>query len=128
LIKNHLLPDHFLLAGLSHGVGEWKKQDSETPGLAPVDLFIDQNNGWVVGSNGAFLSTTDGGKPGFRKKFTGDTIRDVYFSGVSPRMDTSAQRIFTITTANLFLLMKTGRRGMSWGKNRITDNTNRSPA
>jgi photosystem II stability/assembly factor-like uncharacterized protein len=46
--------------------------------------FIDQNRGWVAGSNGTLLKTIDGGVTWSRAAFvTRDDLRDVYFSDES---------------------------------------------
>lgn len=43
-------------------------------------FFVDQNRGWVGGSKGTLLSTTDGGKTWQLNQPTEDTIRDIYFA------------------------------------------------
>jgi photosystem II stability/assembly factor-like uncharacterized protein len=60
---------------------DWKKQDSGTLAWLHSIYFVDNDNGWIVGSNGTLLSTSDGGRTWIKRKTkTGDTFRDVYFS------------------------------------------------
>ena len=60
---------------------EWKKVNSGSFAWFHSLYFVNQNKGWIVGSRGAFLETTDGGSTWKTKQtFTRDTIRDVYFA------------------------------------------------
>src|ERR1051326_3216528 len=42
--------------------------------------FLDQNRGWVAGSNGTLLQTNDGGISWTKLRVPKDDLRDVYFS------------------------------------------------
>lgn len=60
---------------------QWKKINSNTFAWLHSVYFLNQNSGWIVGSNGTFLETKNGGSTWKTKsKFTQDTIRDVYFT------------------------------------------------
>jgi photosystem II stability/assembly factor-like uncharacterized protein len=60
---------------------QWVKVNSGTLAWLHSVYFVNQNTGWIVGSNGTFLQTDDGGATWKAKvKFTQDTIRDVYFA------------------------------------------------
>src|SRR4051812_41864894 len=59
----------------------WVKQNSNTFAWLHDVYFLNEQTGWIVGSSGTLLKTTDGGKTW--KKQTGvteDTILQVYFS------------------------------------------------
>src|ERR1043166_2521220 len=59
----------------------WVRQPSGTMAWLHAVYFLDQNRGWVGGSSGAFLQTTDGGVKWSRAPFvTKDTLIDIYFA------------------------------------------------
>src|SRR4030095_12547938 len=58
----------------------WAKVNAGTMAWLHSVFFLDQNRGWVVGSKGTFLATTDGGKTWRQKaSVTTDVLRDIYF-------------------------------------------------
>src|SRR6266850_2918708 len=65
----------------AHGASPWTRQPSGTMAWLHSVYFLDQNHGWVAGSNGTLLATTDGGAT-WRKlsSLTRDTLQDVYFA------------------------------------------------
>ena len=65
----------------SHATGTWTRQKSGTLAWLHALYFLDQNRGWVVGSGGSFLATTDGGANWKAMRApTEDNIRDLYFA------------------------------------------------
>ena len=59
----------------------WTRQTSGTMAWLHSVYFLDQNRGWVAGSNGTLLKTIDGGATWNKvSTFTRDTLRDVYFA------------------------------------------------
>src|SRR5256885_15681266 len=59
----------------------WTRQKSGTMAWLHSVYFLDQNRGWVAGSNGTLLKTTDSGATWNKvSTFTRDTLRDVYFA------------------------------------------------
>src|ERR1043165_8990790 len=59
----------------------WTRQKSGTMAWLHAVYFIDQNRGWVAGSNGALLKTSDGGASwSDAGTCVKDTLRDVYFA------------------------------------------------
>jgi photosystem II stability/assembly factor-like uncharacterized protein len=59
----------------------WTRQRSGTMAWLRAVYFLDQNHGWVAGSGGTLLETTDGGGTWKRVSvFTKDSLRDVYFA------------------------------------------------
>src|ERR1043166_5450056 len=73
LIARCLLPTAY--------AASWVRQPSGTMAWLHAVYFLDQNRGWVGGSSGAFLQTTDGGVKWSRAPFvTKDTLIDIYFA------------------------------------------------
>ncbi len=62
--------------------GDWTAQKSGTLAWLHDVYFVNENKGFVAGSGGAFLSTSDGGKTwtAAREKFTDDTIERIRFT------------------------------------------------
>jgi photosystem II stability/assembly factor-like uncharacterized protein len=59
----------------------WTRQPSGTMAWLRSVYFLDQNRGWVAGSGGTVLQTTDGGETWKRlQTLTRDTLHDVYFA------------------------------------------------
>src|SRR5258705_7811517 len=59
----------------------WTRQPSGTMAWLRSVYFLDQNRGWVAGSGGTLLQTTDGGETWKRLlALTRDTLQDVYFA------------------------------------------------
>lgn len=59
----------------------WAKQPAGTMAWLHAVFFLDQNRGWIVGSKGTLLATTDGGQTWQAKSAsTTDVLRDVYFA------------------------------------------------
>jgi photosystem II stability/assembly factor-like uncharacterized protein len=74
-----LLTAHFSLLTVS--ASAWSRQQSGTMAWLRAVYFLDQNRGWVAGSNGTLLKTIDGGST-WKKllALTKDTLHDVYFA------------------------------------------------
>ena len=58
----------------------WTRQPSGTMAWLHAVHFIDQNHGWVAGSSGTLLQTSDGGVTWTKTSVTKDDLRDVYFA------------------------------------------------
>src|SRR5947208_8523446 len=59
----------------------WTRQKSGTMAWLHSVYFLDQNRGWVAGSNGTLLKTTDSGATWNKiSTYTRDILRDVYFA------------------------------------------------
>jgi photosystem II stability/assembly factor-like uncharacterized protein len=70
-----------LLACSGAAEARWVRVDSRTLSWLYSVYFLDENTGWIAGSRGTLLHSTDAGKTWIQaKKFTEDNIRDVYFS------------------------------------------------
>jgi len=59
----------------------WAKQSLGTMAWLHGVFFLDQNRGWIVGSKGTLLTTSDGGTTWQQKGAgTTDVLRDIYFA------------------------------------------------
>jgi photosystem II stability/assembly factor-like uncharacterized protein len=79
--------------------------------------FLDQNRGWVAGSGGTLLETSDGGQT-WRKllPLTKDTLRDVYFANEKTGWLVAERDILKLKTnaEPRTYLLKTADGGFSW--------------
>lgn len=75
-----LLTAHCSLPTVS-AASPWQRQRTSSLAWLHSVFFLDQNRGWVVGSRGTLLATTDGGIHWTSLVHpTEDTIRDIYFA------------------------------------------------
>src|SRR5436853_6808675 len=64
---------------LTASAATWTRQSSGTMAWLHAVYFLDQNHGWVAGSNGTLLETLNGGANWEKLSVrTTDTLRDVY--------------------------------------------------
>lgn len=78
-----LLVSSFLLIPISTFAQTpgWAKQPVGTMAWLHAVFFLDQNRGWIVGSKGTLLATSDGGTTWQQKGAgTTDVLRDIYFA------------------------------------------------
>ncbi len=110
-----LLTAHISL--LTAYASSWTRQTSGTMAWLHSVCFIDQNRGWVTGTNGTLLRTTDGGATWKKiSTFTRDTLRDVYFSDEAHGWLLAERDLLKLQTndeARSYLL-KTNDGGITW--------------
>lgn len=95
----------------------WTKQNSGTLAWLKDIFFIDANKGWISGSDGTLLETVDGGKNWKQnKKFTGDTIRQIYFSDSQNGWLLCERDRFTRGANMPTYLLQTNDGGANWTK------------
>jgi photosystem II stability/assembly factor-like uncharacterized protein len=86
--------------------------------------FLDQNRGWVAGSNGTLLQTTDGGVT-WKKllPLTHDTLHDVYFANENVGWLLAERDLLKLTRNDepRAYLLKTEDGGFSWRQIFIRD-------
>lgn len=71
----------FLVSFTGVSASTWQRQRAPSLAWLHAVYFVDQNRGWAVGSRGALLSTTDGGKTWQSiPRPTEDAIRDIHFT------------------------------------------------
>jgi photosystem II stability/assembly factor-like uncharacterized protein len=79
--------------------------------------FIDQNRGWVAGSNGTLLNTNDGGRTWTRfRPPTQDNLRDVYFANAQSGWLLCERDLFKLRTNDepRTYLLRSDDGGLSW--------------
>lgn len=97
--------------------GAWTRQQSNTFAWLHAVYFLDQSRGWAVGSNGALLATTDGGRKWqMMRRPAEDALRDVYFSDEETGWLVCERDIHALKTKDepRTYLMKTMDGGASW--------------
>jgi photosystem II stability/assembly factor-like uncharacterized protein len=94
---------------------EWVKQTSETMAWLRSVYFVNEKTGWIGGSGGTLMETTDGGKYWSRlRNFTSDTIRQIYFSDEKNGWILCEKSAFGLGANPPSYLMKTNNGGISW--------------
>src|SRR5437763_13631769 len=84
--------------------------------------FHDQNRGWVAGSNGTVIKTTDSGATWNKvSTYTRDILRDVYFADENRGWLLAERDLFKLNTndeARSYLL-RTNDGGITWQRVRV---------
>lgn len=98
----------------------WVRQQSGTMAWLHSVYFLDARRGWVAGSNGTVLVTTDGGENWkmVATRPTEDTIRDIYFADAQTGWIVCERDIYKLRTADeaRTYMMKTVDGGRTWQK------------
>ena len=93
----------------------WKKLPSNTMAWLHAAQFVDARQGWIVGSKGTLLVSEDGGTSWVvSKKFTNDTIRDIYFADQLRGWLLCERSPFGGTSEPLAYLVSTRDGGTTW--------------
>ncbi|HEX8173745.1 MAG TPA: YCF48-related protein [Pyrinomonadaceae bacterium] len=96
----------------------WVKQQSGTMAWLHAAYFLDAKRGWVAGSNGTLLETTNGGETwgAAPRRPTEDTIRDIYFADEKNGWIVCERDMYKLRTndESPTYLMKTVDGGRSW--------------
>ena len=94
---------------------DWAKINAGTLSWLHSVYFVDQNKGWIVGSQGTFLKTIDSGKNWkAEKKFTEDNIRDVYFADENHGWILCERDIYSSGSLSPSYILETFDGGASW--------------
>lgn len=94
---------------------DWTKRESGTLAWLRDVYFLNATRGFIAGSGGTFLSTTDGGKTWKSEaKFTADTIEQIYFSDENNGWLLCQKSQFSRGANSSSYLLKTVDGGASW--------------
>jgi photosystem II stability/assembly factor-like uncharacterized protein len=105
----------FIFASFQTVRAEWIKQTINTFSWLHTVHFIDQNTGWIGGSRGTLLATTDGGQTWQQQpKFTDDKIREVFFWDKMTGWILCEKDIFSLGASSPSYFMKTTNGGKTW--------------
>ena len=118
-----LLTAYCLLLTIPVSAGAWESQTSRTLAWLRAVYFIDEARGWAVGSRGALLATTDGGRTwNVRRAPTGDSLRDVYFTNELTGWLVCDRSIYLLKTKEepRSYMLKTVDGGQSWARVEVT--------
>ena len=93
------------------------KQNSGTLAWLQTVFFVNEKTGWIGGSSGILLETRDGGNSWKQaEKFTGDTIREIYFSDENNGWMLCERDIYNLASNAPSYLLKTTNGGADWEK------------
>jgi photosystem II stability/assembly factor-like uncharacterized protein len=85
-------------------------------------FFLNQTRGWIAGSDGAMLLTTDGGRTWARSaKLTSDTINQVYFTSETTGWLLCERNVYDRTADAPSYLRKTTDGGRTWERIEFKD-------
>ncbi|MDQ6785847.1 MAG: YCF48-related protein [Acidobacteriota bacterium] len=127
-VKNFLIVACCLICCLSARAADWTQQKSGTLAWLHDVYFVNENKGFIVGSSGILLLTTDSGKTWrAQEKFTTDTIEQIYFSDENTGWLLCEKSLFERGALGSSYLLKTTDGGAHWeqisfggGRERIT--------
>jgi photosystem II stability/assembly factor-like uncharacterized protein len=95
----------------------WTKQNSGTLAWLRTVFFVNEEIGWIGGSNGTLLTTKDGGFSWKQaEKFTSDSIRQVYFTDEKNGWLLCERDIYSLGANSPSYLLKTSDGGTGWEK------------
>lgn len=100
----------------------WVKQNSNTFAWLRDVYFLNEKTGWIAGSAGTLLATTDGGKNWKKQNgITEDTILQVYFTDEANGWLLCERNIYNRGSNSLSYLLKTSDGGANWERMEIVE-------
>lgn len=106
-----------LFSSPSISQARWVRQSSGSLAFLRAIFFINEKTGWVSGSNGTLLMTTNGGEMWVASsKPTPDTLRDLYFSGEQDGWLLCETNAYQVQSSEkpLTYLLQTSDGGATW--------------
>lgn len=94
---------------------QWLKRTSTSLAWFHSVYFVNQNKGWIVGSQGAYLTTNDGGITWkAEKKCSENVIRDVYFADENHGWLLCERDVFSSGGLAPSYILETFDSGVTW--------------
>lgn len=104
----------------------WRKQSSGTLAWLHAIYFLDEKQGWIVGSRGTLLKTSDGGETWqTQKNPITDNLRDVYFTDAQNGWILCERNIYLSNNLPISYLLKTSDGGETWTRAEMTNDRER---
>lgn len=114
----------FFLISFQTAQAEWTKHNANTLAWLHDVYFLNEDTGWIAGSNGTLLKTSDGGKSFQKQKnVTQDTIRQIYFTDEKNGWLLCERDLFDRGSNSSSYLLKTTNGGATWEKVDFTGKT-----
>ena len=111
-----------ILLCASAAAAQWTRQPSGTLAWLRDIYFTDAKHGWIVGSDGTVLRTTDGGEHWWEpKKFTTDTILRVRFTVAGMGWMLCERNVYSRGSSPMSYVMHTMDGGETWKKIEFPD-------
>ncbi len=111
-----------LLCGIQTVNADWVKRNTNSYAWFKDIYFLDQNKGWIAGTDGVLLSTADGGTTWVQtKKFTNDNLIQVHFSSETTGWLLCERNIFSRGDSPTSYLRRTTDGGRTWEKIEFQD-------
>lgn len=96
---------------------QWVRQKLTTLAWLKSVYFLNEQKGWIVGGNGTFITTKDGGKTwNIKKIVNNETFHDVYFSDEKNGWLLCERNRYTLGDKQPSYLLKTSDGGETWEK------------
>ncbi len=96
---------------------QWVRQETNSFAWFRDVYFFDHKRGWIVGGDGVMLSTEDGGNNWtFAKKFTTDTLLQIYFESETTGWLLCQRNIYARGSEASSYLRRTVDGGQTWEK------------
>lgn len=96
---------------------DWTIRDSNSLAWFHDVFFVSENKGWIAGSDGNLLATTDGGKNWKKAKIPArDNVRRVYFADENNGWLLCERNIYGLGALAPSYLLKTSDGGAQWEK------------
>ena len=101
---------------------EWTKQNTNSFAWFKDVFFLNENKGWIVGSDGVIVSTADGGTTWVQaRKFTTDALVQIHFTNETTGWMLCERNIYSRGNDATSYLRKTTDGGRNWEKIEFQD-------
>jgi photosystem II stability/assembly factor-like uncharacterized protein len=106
-----------VLVSVQSANAEWVKRNTNSFAWFKHISFLDNERGWISGTDGVLLSTVDGGQSWVQaKKFTTDAILQVHFVDENNGWMLCERSVFDKNTRSASYLRRTTDGGRTWEK------------